>query len=94
MAVRAEVGRLPLLDVPARGRGGAEVEFRSTADAIAVAADVIILAAAAQERGPGIAGEEGSLREFWRFVAGGGAALSLVAVLWSALPVLLIEPCA
>ena len=62
--------------------------------AITVVADLVILAAAVQDRGPGIAGEEGSLREFWRFVAGGGAAFSVVAVLWSALPILLIAPCA
>lgn len=45
-------------------------------------------------RGPGIAGEpEGALRVFWRSVSGGIAAFGFVAVVWTGIPVLMIDTC-
>ena len=64
------------------------------ATVLAVGINLMMLIAVALRRGPGVIGESEPLADFWRLLAGGGAALSIVAVLWTGLPALVIAPCA
>lgn len=66
-----------------------------TATVIALVLDFLVLAAAVTEQGPGISDEpQESLRQFWRYVTGALAALAFVAIVWDALPALMLPPCA
>ncbi len=66
----------------------------AAATVAAIAAVLFILAALIAGKAPGIRHENiASLRDFWRIVAGGGALLSLVAIVWDALPVLFFSAC-
>jgi hypothetical protein len=61
----------------------------------ALTAACIILVLALLGRGPGIAAEtEGGVRDFWRFGTAIVAAFSIIAVIWTAIPALIIAPCA
>ncbi len=62
---------------------------------VAIAVNVAILLMAMRGQGPGISGEEDpAMRQFWRFGTAMVAAFSLVAIVWSGIPVLVIPPCA
>jgi hypothetical protein len=59
-----------------------------------VAASCAVALLALAGRGPGIAAENDlSLREFWRFTTMIIAGLAVVAIVWTAVPILFIRPC-
>ena len=61
------------------------------ATVLAVLADLALIAAAARDRLPRMARQpDAEASAFWRGMTGIGAAVSLVAVLWQALPALLV----
>lgn len=62
---------------------------------VAAAAEVLIVVSSLAGRGPGIADEtDAAVRNFWRWTTCTLAVLSLIAVIWTGVPVFFIEPCA
>jgi hypothetical protein len=61
---------------------------------VALLASTAIAAAAMLDRGPGVADEPvEAVRAFWRRGAAVVAGFSIIAILWTGLPALIIEPC-